>query len=56
MVAQVAEEVHYPDGRVSLASTDEISDSGYANDELTPIPLEQADLEHVQLRGDLDGG
>jgi hypothetical protein len=31
MVAQVAEEVRYPDGRVGLASTDEIADSGYAN-------------------------
>ena len=41
MVAQVAEEVHYPDGRVSLASTDEISDSGYANGDLAPLPIER---------------
>ena len=41
MVAQVAEEVHYPDGRVGLASTDEISDSGYANGDLAPVPIER---------------
>jgi cytosine/uracil/thiamine/allantoin permease len=39
MVAQVAEEVHYPDGRVGLASTDEIAGSGYANGDLAPLPL-----------------
>jgi hypothetical protein len=41
MVAQVAEEVHYPDGRVSLASPDEIADSGYANGDLAPLPIER---------------
>src|SRR6185437_3597350 len=41
MVAQVAEEVHYPDGRVGLASTDEIADSGYANGDLAPVPIER---------------
>src|SRR6266496_1405278 len=35
----VAEEVHYPDGRVSLASDDEIGDSGYANGDLAPLPM-----------------
>jgi len=35
----VAEEVHYPDGRVSLASDDEIGDSGYANGDLAPLPI-----------------
>src|SRR6478752_1066364 len=41
MVAQVAEEVHYPDGRVGLASTDEIAGSGYANGDLAPLPIER---------------
>ena len=41
MVAQVAEEIHYPDGRVGLASTDEIADSGYANGDLAPVPIER---------------
>src|SRR5437588_12406625 len=41
MVAQVAEEVHYPDGRVGLASPDEISDSRYANGDLAPVPIER---------------
>ena len=41
MVAQVAEEIHYPDGRVGLASTDEITGSGYANGDLTPVPIER---------------
>ena len=41
MVAQVAEEVHYPDGRVGLASTDEIAGSGYANGDLAPVPIER---------------
>ena len=41
MVAQVAEEVHYPDGRVGLASTDEISDSRYTNGDLAPVPIER---------------
>ena len=35
----VQEEVHHPDGRVTLASTDEIADSGYANGDLAPLPL-----------------
>jgi len=37
MVAQVADEVHYPDGRVGLASLDEISDSRYANGDLAKL-------------------
>ena len=41
MVAQVAEEIHYPDGRVGLASTDEIAGSGYANGDLAPVPIER---------------
>src|ERR1700730_18136024 len=41
MVAQVAEEVRYPDGRVGLASTDEIAASGYANGDLAPLPIER---------------
>jgi cytosine/uracil/thiamine/allantoin permease len=41
MVAQVAEEVRYPDGRVGLASTDEIASSGYANGDLAPLPIER---------------
>jgi hypothetical protein len=41
MVAQVAEEVHYPDSRVGLASTDEIAGSGYANGDLAPLPIER---------------
>jgi cytosine/uracil/thiamine/allantoin permease len=41
VASQVAEEVHYPDGRVSLASTDEIAGSGYANDDLAPLPIER---------------
>ena len=39
MVAQVAEEIHYPDGRVGLASTDETAGSGYANGALAPVPI-----------------
>ena len=34
VASQVAEEVIYPDGRVGLASTDEIAGSGYANGDL----------------------
>jgi len=41
VASQVAEEVHYPDGRVGLASTDEIADSGYANGDLAPVPIER---------------
>src|SRR5947209_16547172 len=41
MVAQVAQEVIYPDGRVGLASTDEIAASGYANGDLAPLPIER---------------
>ena len=41
VTSQVAEEVHYPDGRVSLASPDEISSSGYANGDLAPLPIER---------------
>jgi len=37
VASQVAEEVRYPDGRVSLASPDEISDSRYANGDLAPL-------------------
>ena len=41
VASQVAEEVHYPDGRVSLASRDEIDDSGFANGDLAPLPIER---------------
>ena len=42
MVASpVAQEVLYPDGRVALASTDEIAASGYANGDLAPLPIAQ---------------
>jgi len=34
----VQEEVRYPDGRVSLARTEEIGDSGYAYGDLAPLP------------------
>ena len=37
----VAEEVHYPDGRVGLAGAGEISASGYANGDLAPVPVER---------------
>src|SRR5437660_11913958 len=41
VASQVAEEVVYPDGRVGLASTDEIADSGYANGDLARVPIER---------------
>ena len=41
VASQVAEEVHYPDGRVGLASPDEISESRYANGDLAPVPIER---------------
>jgi nucleobase:cation symporter-1, NCS1 family len=39
MVTSVAEEVHYPDGRVALADTNEIAASQYANGDLAPLPI-----------------
>src|SRR5919108_5458239 len=39
VASQVAEEVHYPDGRVSLASAEEIRGSRYANGDLAPLPI-----------------
>ncbi len=39
MVASPVQEVRYPDGRVSLASTGEIADSRYANGDLAPLPI-----------------
>jgi NCS1 family nucleobase:cation symporter-1 len=41
MVATPVEEVRYPDGRVGLASTEEIAASGYANGDLAPVPIEK---------------
>jgi NCS1 family nucleobase:cation symporter-1 len=41
VASQVAEEVHYPDGRVGLASAGEISDSRFANGDLAPLPIER---------------
>jgi NCS1 family nucleobase:cation symporter-1 len=41
VTSPVAEEVHYPDGRVSLADTREIGDSRYANGDLAPLPIER---------------
>ncbi len=41
VASQVAQEVVYPDGRVGLASTDEIAGSGYANGDLAPLPIER---------------
>jgi nucleobase:cation symporter-1, NCS1 family len=38
-VSPVEEEVRYPDGRVSLASTDQIADTHYANGDLAPLPI-----------------
>jgi nucleobase:cation symporter-1, NCS1 family len=38
-VSPVDEEVRYPDGRVSLASTDQIADTHYANGDLAPLPI-----------------
>ena len=39
MVASPVQQVRYPDGRVSLASTDEIAGSRYANGDLAPLPI-----------------
>src|SRR5579863_1397936 len=39
MVASPVQEVRYPDGRVSLASNDEIAGSRYANGDLAPLPI-----------------
>jgi NCS1 family nucleobase:cation symporter-1 len=39
VTSPVQDEVHHPDGRVTLASNDEITDSGYANGDLAPLPL-----------------
>ena len=40
MVASpVQEEVHYPNGRVSLTSPDEIASSQFANGDLAPLPI-----------------
>jgi nucleobase:cation symporter-1, NCS1 family len=41
MTTSVETEVRYPDGRVSLASPQEISASGYANGDLAPLPIER---------------
>ncbi|HEY7260046.1 MAG TPA: cytosine permease, partial [Trebonia sp.] len=41
VASQTGEEVLYPDGRVGLASTDEINDSRYANGDLAPVPIER---------------
>jgi NCS1 family nucleobase:cation symporter-1 len=38
-ISPVEEEVHYPDGRVTLASADQIGDSRYANGDLAPLPI-----------------
>jgi NCS1 family nucleobase:cation symporter-1 len=38
-ISPVEEEVRYPDGRVTLASTDQIGDSRYANGDLAPLPI-----------------
>src|SRR6202161_4361975 len=39
VTSPIADEVHHPDGRVTLASNDEIANSGYANGDLAPLPL-----------------
>src|ERR1700744_3244688 len=39
VTSPVADEVHHPDGRITLASPDETGDSGYANGDLAPLPL-----------------
>ena len=39
VTSPVQDEVHHPDGRVTLASNEEIADSGYANGDLAPLPL-----------------
>ena len=39
VTSPVADEVHHPDGRVTLATNEEIADSGYANGDLAPLPL-----------------
>src|ERR1051326_6208828 len=41
VASQGAEEVVYPDGRVGLARTDEIANSGYATGDLAPLPIER---------------
>src|SRR6202046_5471162 len=39
VTSPVDEEVRSPDGRVSLASADELAGTGYANGDLAPLPL-----------------
>src|SRR6201995_1896137 len=39
VTSPVADEVHHPDGRVTLTTNEEIADSGYANGDLAPLPL-----------------
>jgi NCS1 family nucleobase:cation symporter-1 len=39
VTSPIADEVHHPDGRVTLTSNEEIADSGYANGDLAPLPL-----------------
>jgi nucleobase:cation symporter-1, NCS1 family len=38
-ISPVDEEVRYPDGRVSLASTDQLAGTHYANGDLAPLPI-----------------
>src|ERR1700760_3374325 len=39
VTSPIQDEVRHPDGRVTLASNDEIAGSGYANGDLAPLPL-----------------
>jgi nucleobase:cation symporter-1, NCS1 family len=38
-ISPVDEEVRYPDGRVSLASADQVAGTPYANGDLAPLPI-----------------